>query len=65
MKMTITRFALLAAAILLLGACKDAGTGKTIIKEKGVYSGQVDEQLTEAQREELRHRMSIQRGGNL
>jgi hypothetical protein len=65
MKMTITRFALLAATVLLLAACKDPGTGKTIIKEKGVYSGTADEQLDEAQREELRRRMIIQRGGNL
>ena len=56
--------ALVAAAGLLAG-CNEAETGRPLTYEKGVYKGKLDEPLTDAAREQLRQRMSIQGGGGL
>ncbi len=53
-----------AAAGLVLGlaACDDSEQGRILRYEKGTYLGQSDSELTDAQRQELRARTSLQGG---
>jgi hypothetical protein len=47
---------------LALQACREEEQGQVLLYEKGTYLGKVDQTLTKAQREALRHRTSLQRG---
>ncbi|HMA16562.1 MAG TPA: hypothetical protein VKP12_17365 [Kiloniellaceae bacterium] len=51
-----------AGLLLSLAACDEAEQGRILHYEKGTYLGQSDAPLTEAQREELRARTSLQGG---
>jgi hypothetical protein len=49
-----------AGLALSLAACDEAEQGRVLRYEKGTYLGQDDNALTEAQREELRARATLQ-----
>jgi hypothetical protein len=51
-----------AGLALSLAACDEAEQGRVLRYEKGTYLGQNDSALTEAQREELRARATLQGG---
>jgi hypothetical protein len=51
-----------AGLVLALSACDESEQGRILHYEKGTYLGQVDRGLSEAQREELRARASLQGG---
>jgi hypothetical protein len=46
---------------LALQACREDEQGQVLLYDKGTYLGKADQTLTEAQREALRHRTSLQR----
>ena len=46
---------------LALQACREEEQGQILLYDKGTYLGKVDQTLTKAQRETLRHRTSLQR----
>ena len=52
-----------AALVLALAACDEAEQGRILRYEKGTYLGQTDTGLTDAQRDELRARATLQGGG--
>ncbi len=47
-------------AALSVGACREEEQGRILIQEKGVYQGQPDTALSEAQLRELRFRANQQ-----
>jgi hypothetical protein len=51
-----------AGLVLALSGCDGSEQGRILHYEKGTYLGQVDSGLSEAQREELRARASLQGG---
>ena len=51
-----------AGLVLGLAACDDSEQGRILRYEKGTYLGQSDSELTDAQRQELRARTSLQGG---
>ena len=59
------RFFVLAILLGLLAGCQESKNGIPFIKEKGVYDGKADESLDDETRQQLRRRMTIQRGGGL
>jgi hypothetical protein len=59
------RFFVLAIVLGLLAGCQEDEIARPVSGEKGVYSGKVDETLSEETREQLRRRMIIQRGGGV
>ncbi len=65
MNTRLTGLLALVAAAGLLAGCNEAESGRPLTYEKGVYKGKQDEALTDATREQLRQRMSIQGGGGL
>ena len=48
-----------------LAGCQEGENARPVSGEKGVYSGKVDETLSEDTRQQLRQRMNIQRGGSI
>lgn len=59
------RFFAFAIVLGLLAGCQEDELARPVSGEKGVYSGKVDETLSEETREKLRRRMIIQRGGGV
>lgn len=59
------RFFVLAILLGLLAGCEEGENTNPFLKEKGVYSGQTDETLSDETRQQLRQRMIIQRGGSI
>lgn len=67
-RLTHGRFATLAiliAGTLMLGACRDAEQDRFVMYEPGVYKGQKDTQLSEAQMTALRNRTTMQMGATI
>ena len=46
---------------LALQACLEDEQGQVLLYEKGIYLGKVDHNLTDAQKEALRYRTTLQR----
>jgi hypothetical protein len=46
---------------LALQACREDEQGQVLLYEKGIYLGKVDHNLTDAQKEALRYRTTLQR----
>lgn len=65
MNTTTIRFFVLATLLGLLAGCQEGENARPISKEKGVYSGKVDETLSDETKQKLRRRMIIQRGGGV
>ena len=59
------RFFMLAILLALLAGCEEGENANPFLKEKGVYSGQPDETLSDETKQQLRQRMIIQRGGSI
>jgi len=57
--------AILLGASFSLGACRDQEQDRFTIYEPGVYQGQPDTQLSEAQMTALRNRATMQMGGTI
>jgi hypothetical protein len=55
----------LAMLVGLLAGCQEGENVRPVSGEKGVYSGKVDETLSEDTRQQLRQRMNIQRAGSI
>ncbi|HEY9536128.1 MAG TPA: hypothetical protein VIS03_00940 [Kiloniellaceae bacterium] len=51
-----------AGMLLALAACDEAEQGRILHYEKGTYMGETDTGLTDAQRQELRARGTLQGG---
>ena len=65
MTIRIVRYFVLAILLGLLAGCQDRENENPFLKEKGVYSGQADETLSDETNQKLRQRMKIQRGGSI
>jgi len=65
--MTTRTMWLFALAMLVgrLAGCQEGENARPVSGGKGVYSGKVDETLSEDTRQQLRQRMNIQRAGSI
>ena len=59
------RLLVLATLPALIAGCQERENQNPFFKEKGVYHGKADEQLSDETRQQLRRRMNIQRGGSI
>jgi len=57
--------AILIAGVSLLGACREEEQDRFMIYEPGVYKGQKDQQLSDAQATSVRNRTAMQIGASV
>ena len=65
MTIRIVRFFTLVMLLGVLAGCQEREGQNPFLKEKGVYSGPADEELSDETNQKLRQRMIIQRGGSI